>query len=307
MRHGLLSIRLKTRHKIAEHHPIVQKNMSFRPGTVSKILWHFTGGPQWDIHANKQLAQLKPAASAYEALKSIVSSRELRVGNYREVVKVIIPQKRRFNTDSKEVEHLVNFPVVVESSPVCCVADIPLQHLAYHAHRYGKIAIGFHRDAIVRAGFNPVMYTLEDTALLNSIYQGYSAIDEIDPYEAQSELDSFESEVEDILITNEIDEKVDSFSVSAALENLGDGRDQIGKSYADFLAYIKTFNESEFDTIYCEREWRSTSTFKFSIEDIAIIILPKRENNFDFYSHFLENMHLPRGIAVAAWEDLIEH
>ncbi|AXI01732.1 hypothetical protein HYN46_01795 [Aquirhabdus parva] len=281
--------------------------MSFRPGTVSKILWHFTGGPQWDIQINKQLAQLKPAASAYEALKSIVSSGELRVGNYREVVKVIIPQKRRFNTSSKEVEHLVNFPVVVESSPVCCVADIPLQHLAYHANRYGKIAIGFHREAIVRAGFNPVMYTLEDTALLNSIYQGYSAIDEIDPFEAQSELDSFESEVEDILITNEIDEKADSFSVSAALENLGDGRDQIGKSYADFLAYIKTFNENEFDTIYCEREWRSTSTFKFSIEDIAIIILPKGGDDFDFYHHFLEGMHLPRSVTVAAWEDLIEH
>ena len=57
--------------------------MTSRPGTVSKILWHFTGGPKWCSKSNKQLEELKPATQGYNALKEILTSKELRVGNYQ--------------------------------------------------------------------------------------------------------------------------------------------------------------------------------------------------------------------------------
>ena len=54
----------------------------------------------------------------------------------------------------------------LESVPVCCLAEIPVEHLSYHAKRYGKIGIGFHRDAAIRCGFNPVFYQLHTSDVL---------------------------------------------------------------------------------------------------------------------------------------------
>jgi hypothetical protein len=281
--------------------------MSFRPGTVSKILWHFTGGPLWDAATNKQLKELKPAKSGYAALNAIISSSELRVGNYHEIVKVIVPKRRKYNRTTKKFETLFNHPVEVKSSPVCCVADIPLQHISYHANRYGKIAIGFHREAIVRAGFNPVMYTLEDTALLNSIYGGYTAIDDADPFDAKNELDNFGDEIASLLDEHKVDESVDPSGVETALDFISDANQKIDDGYKKLLAHIKTFDKAEFDSIYCEREWRSTNPFKFTTEDIALIVLPKNQDGFSYYDDFLSNTSLPRKITIAAWEDLIEH
>lgn len=281
--------------------------MAVRPGTVSKILWHFTGGPLWDSSTNKQLKELKPAIAGYEALNSILRSMELRTGNYHEIVKVIVPEKRKYNLESKVFETLKNYPVEVKSSPTCCVADIPLQHIAYHANRYGKIAIGFHREAIIKSGFNPVMYTLESAEILNSIYQGYSAIDDVDPYEANDELESLEKEAQILLDENGIDEYIDISDVSHALDYIAQAHGKISRSYSDFLAFIKTFDENEFDSIYCEREWRSTNKFKFNVEDIAIIVLPKEQEGFRFYEDFLAKTDLPRTVTIAIWEDLIEH
>ena len=45
-------------------------------------------------------------------------------------------------------------------------------HLGYHAERYGKIAIGFHRDAVIRHGFSPVFYQL--AGLWREIYLGFT-------------------------------------------------------------------------------------------------------------------------------------
>jgi len=281
--------------------------MSFRPGTVSKILWHFTGGPQWDAKNNKQLKKLKPAAQGYNALKAILESKELRVGNYQEIVKVIVPEKRSYNLETKKVEIRKNVSVTVKSKPVCCVADIPLQHLAYHSNRYGKIAIGFHRDSIVKAGFNPVLYTLEDTSLLNAIYQGYYSVDDVLTDEAESEVDDLQGEIDGLIEEHELDDYIDASNISSALSFIESGHSKIESSFETFMAYIKTFDTSEFDSIYCEREWRSTNNFKFKLEDIAMIIVPRKQGSTNFYKKFLKEMNLPRDLVVACWEDLIEH
>ncbi|MED5524975.1 MAG: abortive infection system antitoxin AbiGi family protein [Pseudomonadota bacterium] len=281
--------------------------MSFRPGTVSKILWHFTGGPQWDAKTNKQLKKLKPSKQGYEALKAIIHSEELRVGSYQEIVKIIVPQKRRYNIETKKIEIQKNVPVTIKSKPVCCVADIPLQHIAYHSNRYGKIAIGFHRKSVIKAGFNPVLYTLEDTSLINAIYNGYNAIDDVLTDEAESEVQSIQTEIDNLIEEYDIDEYVDASSISGALDFIESGQSQIEESFEHFMAYIKTFDTSEFDSIYCEREWRSTKSFKFSLEDIAIIVLPKHQSKTNYYQKFIKEMDLPRGLTIASWEDLVEH
>ena len=58
--------------------------MPTSPGTVSRILWHFTGGPEWDKETNKQKTESKPVADAYAALVGILGSRELRIGGYKD-------------------------------------------------------------------------------------------------------------------------------------------------------------------------------------------------------------------------------
>lgn len=281
--------------------------MAFRPGTVSKILWHFTGGPVWDVDANKQLKELKPAINGYEALKSILKSKELRVGRYQEIVKVIIPEKRQFDLKTRKVNILKNHSVTVKSKPVCCVADIPLQHVDYHSNRYGKIAIGFHRESIVKSGFNPVMYTLENTELVNVIYQGYSAVDDANPFGAQSELESIQEEIDKIIEDNDLNDSVDTLMIALELEWVENAHKKIDESFQNFLAYIKTFDTTEFDSIYCEREWRSTSNYSFTEDDIAIIVLPKEQEGERFYERFLKEVDLPKTVTIACWEDLVEH
>jgi hypothetical protein len=47
----------------------------------------------------------------------------------------------------------------------------------------------------------------------------------------------------------------------------------------DVLAFVKTFHEREFGSIYCEREWRATTVFPFELSDVAMIVLPKGGRN----------------------------
>ncbi len=203
------------------------------PGTVSKILWHFTGGPIWNVKAKRQSNTPKPATKAYENLKSILRTRELRLGTYKEVVKVIIPEKKRFNSETRKVEVHKNVPVDIESSPICCLSDIPAPHLRYHAYRYGKFAIGFHRNSIIRAGFNPVFYTLQDTPIIRSIYEGFSSIRLADPHTIHDFAISLElqiSDVENIYDGLEIDSLGDLWEIKTELDSLETSIDDVKQS-----------------------------------------------------------------------------
>jgi Putative abortive phage resistance protein AbiGi, antitoxin len=120
------------------------------PGTVSKILWHFTGGPKWNSAKNRQGKLPRPASEAYTALLSILKSKQLRLGQYQEVVKVEVPEQKKLKPKANQPPASPSTKpatriVEVKSARVCCIADIPVAHLSYQAKRYGKIAIGFHR------------------------------------------------------------------------------------------------------------------------------------------------------------------
>jgi hypothetical protein len=286
--------------------------MKNSPGTVSKILWHFTGGPKWDAEHRKQLKALKPSDHAFKALCQIIKTKELITGAYKEIVKVVT--ERKIHSPSKLKSGVKNTVALFESSPVCCLADIPIQHLTYHSRRYGKMAIGFHRNAVVRGGFNPVLYTLEHSFLAKTLQDGHrSAI-----WSNPSTSISFLEKIKNCKKSDNKDIDFDFDSIPIVLEALRRDYESTGylsendhkstvSSFENILAYVKTFSPKEFDSIYCEREWRKTSKFSFKEKDIAMIVLPRKQDNRNYYSEFLETIDLSRTIPVLCWEDLIEH
>jgi hypothetical protein len=75
------------------------------------------------------------------------------------------------------------------------------------------------------------------------------------------------------------------------------------------LAFVKIFANDEFSAIYCEREWRSTNPFRFTIDDVAMIVLPGVVENRRYFDEFVSGSSegVPRSIPIVPWEDLIEH
>ncbi|MCB0473866.1 MAG: hypothetical protein KDC56_12470, partial [Flavobacteriaceae bacterium] len=255
-------------------------------GTVSRILWHFTGGPKWDEKNKRQYSKLKLQSEAYDILQAIITSRKLKVSNYRELIKVKVPNVRMKNPETKKYETVKWVEKIIESAPICSLADIPIQHLSYHAIRYGKFAIGFHRKSVVKNNFNPVFYSLDDTRIVNSIYSGlYSSKlmnlskmeryyeDLIDDIKSGKIYNAEKSYDDDLGV--EMDFRKIDFDIE--LEELEYLRNEVEKSLKEFVSYVKTFDESEFNSIYCEREWRSVEAFNFNLNDIAMIVLPRRK------------------------------
>lgn len=284
------------------------------PGTVSKILWHFTGGPTWNTKTKRHSNSTKPAAKSYKNLRSILLTKELRLGTYKEVVKVILPERRKFNPETKKVDVQKNVALVIESSSICCLSDIPALHLRYHAYRYGKFAIGFHRSAIIRAGFNPVFYTLQDTPIVRSIYEGFSSLKFADPWAIGEALKLIDYQVSDIESDQDLDIDVisdDIGGIKLEVDELESSISNAKRSLEDFVAFVKTFDRSEFSTIYCEREWRSTKQYNFDIDDVAMIVLPKAVGGTKYFKNFVEKsapkLKLPRRIPIVPWDDLVEH
>lgn len=288
------------------------------PGTVSKILWHFTGGPEWDEQAQKQKNKPKEPAKAYKKLCQILEGKKLKLGDYKEYVigkedelRVVPHLDLKMRGVRVKNELFKNFL----SREVCCVADIPIQHLPYHAYRYGKFAIGFHRDALIKSKFNPVLYTLSEEKILNDFLTSLKGADDVfkrveDLYQILNSLLKELSTFYDDKIINLRDkyqEKLD-YILRTMYLNSNESR----KTLSTFLAYIKSFSREEFYTVYCEREWRSINPFKFGYEDIAMIVIPKDTpksiNYFDrFINNKVEELCIPRSIPIITWEDLLEH
>ena len=280
------------------------------PGTVSKILWHFTGGPTWNATEQRQNKRRKPDEKAYESLKGIISDKQLRIGQYKEVVNVIIPQRRSYDFKTKKFTTERDVPVKLTSAPVCCLADIPIIHLAYHAFRYGKFAIGFHRDAVVNHGFNPVFYTLPDTTIIRSVYEGFSQLKFADVNDIKFAVSDIENDV------NNLDS--DELDISNSLSEIEYGSDDIERyideakdSFEQILAFIKTFDEDEFGSVYCEREWRSVESYRFDFDEIAMVVVPKNVGKRKYFQRLIArdaaSIKLPRSIPIVPWEDLVEH
>lgn len=274
------------------------------PGTVSKILWHFTGGPLWDEQLQHQATEVKSDDNAFEILKKILHSKYLKASQYSEIIRghdrdafnlrwrvkqmyeAMMPKYLGLDagidmgSDYLMPLRLVDEqPIVktIKTMSVVCVADIPLQHLSYHAHRYGRFAIGFHRHALVKSGFNPVFYSPQKSDLMEMIVEIWSDVEK----EAEKE------------------------QKNGGLRAMFGNNVQLAIKLRKLVAFMKTFDVDQFDSIYCEREWRKLGRFDFDWQDVAMIVAPK-ENGF-FSSLIGEFPHVPRSIPMVPWEDLIEH
>ena len=255
--------------------------MAGTPGTVSKILWHFTGGPRWNAAENKQERKPKPAEDAYKALVGILGSRGLRLGGYKEVVSVPRHWSRAVGDGAVVTDYSRIEIKSLESVPVVCLADIPIIHLSYHAQRYGKIAIGFHREHVMEQGFMPVFYQFLDSPILQVIY------------EAEQTRRSAQT------LSKELKPESD-YEGAIALK-------VSEKANTATLCYIKACNHDELETIFCEREWRSTSPFHFEFSDVSMIVVPRDGGYFERLVGDAESLGLPRSVPIVAWEDLVEH
>jgi hypothetical protein len=275
--------------------------MNGTPGTVSKILWHFTGGLKWDENAHRQTDELRPPEDGYKALVGILGSRELRVGRLAERIDVETAHADVRGIGPSRQVTFRNLPRPMLFAQACCLADIPIIHLRYHEARYGKTAIGFHRDAVVNAGFSPVLYQLPNSHAAKCLIEALDLLDAVsgffpvrpehlrdDPAETDSEL-SLGSH--DEMIT-----KINAGSLKRARECV-----------AEVACYIKTFELHEFDTIYTEREWRSIQPFKFEFLDVPMIVVPREGGYFGRLIADAESLGLPRSLSIVAWEDLVEH
>jgi hypothetical protein len=278
------------------------------PGTVSNVLWHFTGGPKWDAATGKQGTSRKSATKAYEALVGILEAKELRIGAYKEVVKVRVEKVRTWDKKAKKYRIDHDVMQTLESAPVGCLTDIPIRHLAYHATRYGQFAIGFHRAAALQAGFNPVFYTLHDSTVMREIHEGFAKA------EATS-LDFSEmllGELATITAEAELHDEVDGFleALRSDAKDIGVALSMAKSSIAAFLAFVKTLESDELRSIYCEREWRSVKPFKFQLTDVAMIVMPLRTEAQDYFVPFVSGrakaLGLPNTIPVVPWETLVE-
>ncbi len=285
------------------------------PGTVSQILWHFTGGPLWNAKQARQHRQPKPAHRAYANLVSILRTRELRLGSYREVVRVRASQTGRYNAISRSFQ-LQRSPLATFSSvPICCLADVPLIHLSYLASRYGKFAIGFHRREVVAHGFNPVFYTLEDGHGIQSIYEGFTELNRIDPSTIDDSVTRARASIATFVSRRRLDDEPDTFAAFLDLEadatSIADYVQNANAAFVQFLGFVKTFTSNEFGSIYCEREWRALEPFTFNLGAVAMIIVPRRDRGREYFPHFAakvaDGLGLPRSVPVVPWEDLMEH
>jgi len=220
--------------------------------------------------------------------------------------------------------------VEVITKHVCCLSDIPVAHLGYHARRYGKFAIGFYRDAVVQAGFNPVLYTISNHPIIQSIYESAALLNDTNYYEIKNLSNSYRRYPLDVkgYITDyeeEAERRIHDPYLEGLVKQVENGVAEIenyAQSYDDalkdalvgvelVLAFAKTFDKHEFNTIYCEREWRSLKEFHFEFSDVAMIVLPRRVSSFlyfdDFIRRIVPRLKLPRKIPLFPWEDLIEH
>jgi hypothetical protein len=288
--------------------------MPSSPGTVSKILWHFTGGPLWDDEAKCQRIELKSSEDAYKALVAILASRELRVGKYQEVINAKIGFMKEIERFGDAFQFYGDNPAILESDRVACIADIPIMHLSHHARRYGKMAIGFHRHSIIRTGFHPVFYQHQESSILREIYAGLVA----SKVGGTIDVEQVTYNLEEAIRKSEhsAGRMVQGELLSLCYDALGAANvadrviAQSQKALKTLLAYVKTYAHEELETIYTEREWRTTDNFNFNYDDMSMVVVPRDVDGIDYFEKFCykaREMKLPPTLSIVEWEDLVEH
>lgn len=189
---------------------------------TSEVLWHFVG-------------RNKDEATSYNFLLSIMQS-GFNVGKKNEEFKF---------WDGKASKW-----VTLWGHPVSCLADIPLKDLHIHAERYGRFAIGFHKESVINNHFNPVLYINQYSFLFHRFIE---LRNEVEAY-----LDKMDKSMSDKF--------QDLLLLLGSIAKAGDLKaDPVNDPNRD---------ELQANNFYYEREWRSICSWDFKKEDVAVVILP---------------------------------
>ncbi|MGE3318549.1 MAG: abortive infection system antitoxin AbiGi family protein [Candidatus Berkiella sp.] len=273
-----------------------------KPKTHSDILWHFTGGPLWSKRQQLQLTRKKSVASAYEAFCAILKSRELRVGSYHELIKLRVPVSYEYDSKKEQFIKVKNKIRTIETSKVCCVADIPNSELFYHAIRYGQMAIGFKRTSLLKHGFNPVLYAPNDKAIVQNFFNAQNMLENVEDVSAV--IDDLQSDIDSVLDDCKDLDTVDFSDAVAAANAAFEQSQEALQDLQEAMAFVKTFDRSEFDSIYSEREWRSVNNYNFKFTDVKNIILPRKGGYYDKFLRIAKSLGIPTSVELLAWEDI---
>jgi hypothetical protein len=119
------------------------------------------------------------------------------------------------------------------------------------------------------------LYTLHNTNFLQAFFDGLACLDMLNTdviTDTAYQLDEKISEAhcaENHPVHVEVTEEM---LMLHGMKALVDAAFETAKSFiSESLAFINTFHNDEFDTIYCEREWRPVKAFDFDFKDIATI------------------------------------
>lgn len=160
-----------------------------------------------------------------------------------------------------------------------CFTDIPLKESAEHCQRFGRCGIAFKKDALIRYGANPVLYTTEN--YFNRIMSLSKLLDRLVDLEKDRE---WKEAAEPYLFTED--------QTWALLQTLGLLQDYryMGRSDAEALNYAQrewrlTFQSLPFAggnavqepgmSCFYVREGRSYETVAFAADDVSFLIVPR--------------------------------
>lgn len=270
-----------------------------KPKTHSDILWHFTGGSKWNLTKQNYSLKLKTQKESYDIAIKILSSKVLKLGNYHEKFIVSLPNYEKIDKKSKRKVKIKNKNISLDTSKVCCLADIPRTELFHHAKRYGKMAIGFKRESAIRNSFNPVFYTLNHKEIANKFFAAQGLLKETNLDLIQTEVDDLSADITSQLCSRcESEINIDDFNIIGQIETDNELIDSSLESLQYLLSYVKTFKENEFETIYAEREWRSLQNFNFEMDDIHSILFPNTNLLNDFITNHSKKMKIPNVVKL---------
>ncbi len=229
---------------------------------ISDLLWHFIGPKSFENYEYQ---------SATDRLNSLISADALSI-----TLKPYTKDSRHYNRNL----YLPNTGFGVESDKInlyevnepraICFCDIPINSLPIHIEKYGDIGIGIRRQKIVTGAFfnkiKPVLY-----------------------YPCISEETLFSPENNDRLWKIN-GNSVTLFDFVKIPTKVDPEREPTPEDHAE-----------EFESIYEEREWRTTEEIVLSTNEIAFIIVPDDTHwkNCDRISTLVKN-----GLSLIKAKDL---
>ncbi|MGE3760077.1 MAG: abortive infection system antitoxin AbiGi family protein [Pseudobdellovibrionaceae bacterium] len=208
---------------------------------ISDILWHFIGPKEFEGNDyTKALVRLE--SYIRDDLSGIDLVPFKKISQFH--VRTLLIKELGYGV-AEDLGDVKKF--VVHEPRALCFCDIPISSLPVHMAKYGDIGIGIHRrkmnDPVFFNKLRPVLY--------------YPHINSQVIHDEQN-LNRF-WKIEGSTITLHDFVKIPTHLSSEQNAN-------------------REFNAEQFETIYEEREWRSMSSLRLSLDDIAYFIIPEKSH-----------------------------